>query len=907
MPVVDAADAVGSTDAIRKFVAAAQPGDVIAIGTEVNMVNRLAAENPDSTIFCLDPVDLPVLDHVPHPSGLPGLDAGRARRGRDPQRDRGRRRRRRATPRWRSSGCSRRCPADRRDRTPDPEGRSMRVIIIGSGVAGLTAALDAVDAGHDVAVLTKADARRATPATPRAASRSSLDRATTPCQPRRRHPGRRRRAERRGPRRRCSARAVRPRCASSTERGVALRHHRRRRAGPGSGGCPRARPDPARRTATPPAPASRRPAATGCADAGIAAAGPHHRASTSCMDGGRAVGVRLLDGTELRADAVILATGGAGQLFRTRRTPRSPPATGVAMALRAGAVAGGPGVLPVPPHLPGRAGQLPDLRGGPRRGGDADRRRRSPVHDSTSTRPPSSPRATWWPAASPTRWRASRAPRSGWTPPHLGGEFLAQRFPNIDAACRAQGFAWDVRPDPGHPGRALLHGRRPHRRLGTHLGARVCTPSARSPAPVCTAPTGWPPTRCSRALVYGARVAEALDGRPDAAGDRRSPTTGPSPLVGRTSSDAAGRASRSTARPAAADVGRRSGCRRTAADLREALATLRGWRTPEVTDAKAAEDANLLLVARAVTASALRRTESRGGHFRADFPEPDPAQAVHSGLVLARDAADRRSTRVRSAMSLQRTRSSASSTWRSRRTRRSATSLSQTFVPGRDHRHRRARRPRAGVFAGAEVFEVAMTAPDDAVKVTLLIADGDRFEAGQVLARVEGPARAVLQAERVALNLVQRMCGIATLTARYVAAVAGTDARVVDTRKTTPGLRALERHAVRLRRRPQPPLLAVRRRDGQGQPPGRGRRHRGSHPPGARGAPAHDAPRGGGRPARPDRRGAGRRPGHDHARQLLPRRPGRGRPPDRRPGHRRGLAAASPWTPSPTSPRPGST
>jgi nicotinate-nucleotide pyrophosphorylase (carboxylating) len=102
-----------------------------------------------------------------------------------------------------------------------------------------------------------------------------------------------------------------------------------------------------------------------------------------------------------------------------------------------------------------------------------------------------------------------------------------------------------------------------------------------------------------------------------------------------------------------------------------------------------------------------------------------------------------------------------------------------------------------GVFAGAEVFEVAMTTLDPAVKVTLEAADGDRFDKGAVLAHIEGPARPVLQAERVALNLVQRMTGIATLTATYVEAVAGTSARVVDTRKTTPGLRALERHAVR--------------------------------------------------------------------------------------------------------------
>ncbi len=122
---------------------------------------------------------------------------------------------------------------------------------------------------------------------------------------------------------------------------------------------------------------------------------------------------------------------------------------------------------------------------------------------------------------------------------------------------------------------------------------------------------------------------------------------------------------------------------------------------------------------------------------------------------------------------------------------------SQTFIPAATTAAAELVAREPGLLAGAEVFEVAMTALDDSVKVTLLAADGDRFEAGQPLARVEGPARAILQAERVALNLVQRMCGIATLTARYVAAVADTKARVVDTRKTTPGLRALERHAVR--------------------------------------------------------------------------------------------------------------
>ena len=102
-----------------------------------------------------------------------------------------------------------------------------------------------------------------------------------------------------------------------------------------------------------------------------------------------------------------------------------------------------------------------------------------------------------------------------------------------------------------------------------------------------------------------------------------------------------------------------------------------------------------------------------------------------------------------------------------------------------------------GVFSGGEVFSAAMRLTDHRIRVAELVEDGARFETGAVLATVTGPARAVLQAERVGLNFVQRMSGIATLTARYVTETAGTVARIVDTRKTTPGLRAFERHAVR--------------------------------------------------------------------------------------------------------------
>ena len=105
-----------------------------------------------------------------------------------------------------------------------------------------------------------------------------------------------------------------------------------------------------------------------------------------------------------------------------------------------------------------------------------------------------------------------------------------------------------------------------------------------------------------------------------------------------------------------------------------------------------------------------------------------------------------------------------------------------------------ARKP--GVLAGIDCVRLAVLAMDPGASIDLKLRDGDAFEAGAVLAEVEADARAFLAAERTALNLLGRLCGIATLTRTYVEAVAGTKARIADTRKTTPGLRALEKHAV---------------------------------------------------------------------------------------------------------------
>lgn len=103
-----------------------------------------------------------------------------------------------------------------------------------------------------------------------------------------------------------------------------------------------------------------------------------------------------------------------------------------------------------------------------------------------------------------------------------------------------------------------------------------------------------------------------------------------------------------------------------------------------------------------------------------------------------------------------------------------------------------------GVFAGGAVFEETFRQVDPRVKITNLVTDGMSFTNGTTLATVSGPAASILTGERVALNFVQRLSGIATLTSMFVHQVAavGSTARIADTRKTTPGLRALEKHAV---------------------------------------------------------------------------------------------------------------
>lgn len=102
------------------------------------------------------------------------------------------------------------------------------------------------------------------------------------------------------------------------------------------------------------------------------------------------------------------------------------------------------------------------------------------------------------------------------------------------------------------------------------------------------------------------------------------------------------------------------------------------------------------------------------------------------------------------------------------------------------------------IIAGIDVFAETFQFLDENAKIKKLMNDGRRAKKGDVIAEVSGSLSNILQAERVALNLFQRMCGIATLTAKYVKAIRGTKAKILDTRKTVPGLRILDKMAVRI-------------------------------------------------------------------------------------------------------------
>ena len=332
---------------------------------------------------------------------------------------------------------------------------------------------------------------------------------------------------------------------------------------------------------------------------------------------GACTGVKLLDGTTIEADAVVLATGGAGQLFPYTTNPQVATADGVAMALRAGAVASdlefyqfhptslaAPGNFLISEAVRGEGAVLLDS--------DGNRFTEELAPRDVVARAIAAQMAR---QGAPVRLDAT----------HLGDEFLARRFPNIDAASRAQGFDWGDEPIPVTPAAHYYMGG-----VRTDAWGRTSIAGLHAVGEVaCTGLHGANRLASNSLLegaVYGRRVVEAF-----AMGAESDPFD--EQWAEPTSVDLAGGTVETWSRTDLQQVmWEAAGLSRHADDLNDAAAVLATWRAPDPTDAKSAEDANLLIVARAVIASALARTESRGGHYRTDFPDTDPRQALHSSL-----------------------------------------------------------------------------------------------------------------------------------------------------------------------------------------------------------------------------------------------------------------------------------
>jgi nicotinate-nucleotide pyrophosphorylase (carboxylating) len=122
----------------------------------------------------------------------------------------------------------------------------------------------------------------------------------------------------------------------------------------------------------------------------------------------------------------------------------------------------------------------------------------------------------------------------------------------------------------------------------------------------------------------------------------------------------------------------------------------------------------------------------------------------------------------------------------------------EALIPGRRRGTGLIVAKREGILAGINVAKQVFQRVDPELKVEVLLEDGARVKPGSEVARLSGSVASILKAERVALNFLQRLSGIASQTNRYVEAVRGLPVRIMDTRKTTPGLRALEKHAVKV-------------------------------------------------------------------------------------------------------------
>ncbi|HEV2578918.1 MAG TPA: L-aspartate oxidase [Acidobacteriaceae bacterium] len=336
---------------------------------------------------------------------------------------------------------------------------------------------------------------------------------------------------------------------------------------------------------------------------------------------------------ELHADAVILASGGAGQMYLHTTNPAGATGDGIAMALRAGAqladlefyqfhptALAGPGTFLVSEAVRGEGAVLLDKQG---------RRFMQTLH----------PDAELAPRDVVARGIAMQMAAQGGAPvlldaTRLGAEFLARRFPSIDAACRNRGFDWAAEPIPVTPAAHYWMGG-----VKTDFRGRTSIPGLFAVGEAaCTGVHGanrLASNSLLESLVFAWRCADFLINESHSVWSAAWPHTASNVRAIRSEEERIARSIQLTDRE---DLQRLMwdtvGIERTDQDLQRGLDQLNRWHVDNADSVSSLETANLLQLARATTRAALERLESRGAHFRSDYPETSSAW-LHS-LVYER-------------------------------------------------------------------------------------------------------------------------------------------------------------------------------------------------------------------------------------------------------------------------------
>jgi nicotinate-nucleotide pyrophosphorylase (carboxylating) len=493
--------------------------------------------------------------------------------------------------------------------------------------------------------------------------------------------------------------------------------------------------------------------------------------------------------------AVVLASGGLGQVFSSTTNPPVSTGDGVALALRAGArlrdlefVQFHPTVLWLGPDA---RGQQPLVSEAVRGEGaflvdDQGVRFMEGQHELADLAP-----RDVVAKAIMRRMREQGRPHMWLDGRHLGEERWSTRFPTVLAACREHGIDPVTELIPVAPACHYASGG-----VATDLNGRTTVPGLYGCGEVACSGVHGANRLASNSLleglVFGRRIAADMARRLPA---HRTPV--PDPRVAAVLTPHVVPHLRAEMTEYAGVLRSADGLGSASRAVAEMAATSSDAAGPEAWEAT-----NLVTVAAAIIAAASVREETRGSHWREDFPDRDDAWALHVDIV-ARPEGDRYGLDLVAAAD------GASLLDAGYLNDLARAALEEDLAGGVDVTSVAtiAAGTRAvgdfaaradGVVAGLDVAEAVLRAVAGAdLVVERHYIDGAAVRAGDVLMTVEGLAQALLTGERTALNLLCHLSGIATATRRWVDAVAGTGARVRDTRKTTPLMRSLEKYAVR--------------------------------------------------------------------------------------------------------------